>query len=252
MKQYILVILISYTTITFAKLNTQFNWARNSNNLFSGKCFEIDTETQGQKYSNKVDEDLCRPEKTIFLFLYKQRSCYEVDSETRGEFYLKKVKLQLCRTKMTKTFLGSIQGTYGCFEIDTPSDGKNYYKKIKSTACIDLDVTYTFMQTKVPFGKCYAKNIEGKLTNVDLKLCKTKKTKYTFIKKSDIKGICIEHDIRGYEFYAKSVNIDLCKTKNTVFVFLKKKKSPSGTCYEVDKPSNGEKYINKVLLKLCK
>jgi hypothetical protein len=252
MIKYVFLFLIIYTTTPLAKVQTQYKWVNTTTNLFSGRCFELDSETLGQRYQSKVKTKYCRPKDTIYVFLYKKKGCFEVDTLTRGEKYLYKTKKSHCRTKDVKVFQGTIQKAYGCFEIDSPSNGKNYYMKIKDETCSNLETKYTFIKSKDPTGKCYTTSIEGKLSRVDVRLCKTKETNYTFMKVSNLKGHCIEHDTRGQKYYSNKVRIDKCKPMKTIFVFLKGKSGPGGNCYEIDKASRGGQYTNRVSDKFCK
>lgn len=244
---------MTYSFVQYAELKTTYKWISSQNDIFKGKCFEVDSSSNGKSFSRKVKTYHCRPPETTYLFLFKQKSCFEVDTKTRGMKYLDKVKLSFCRTKNIEKYLGTIQSSFGCYEIDSPSKGQNYYQKIKNDHCQKLDSSqFVFMLTKPPLGKCFNKAIDGNLSPVKLKFCRPKTVSYKFIRESQFQGSCIEHDPKGIKYYSKKVKNDFCKTTDTTFVFIKNKKGLGGKCYEVDRSSMGKDYTNKVKLNECK
>ena len=69
-------------------IQSHYVWMKHPSKL-QGHCYEVDTETGGQKYSNKVNKLICRPANTVHFWIGEKSKlkgqCYEADPETRGE-----------------------------------------------------------------------------------------------------------------------------------------------------------------------
>jgi hypothetical protein len=240
---------------TFADIQTTYSWINKQGKTNTGKCLELDVETKGLKYSNKVKDKLCKPPNTDFLFEYKSGECVEVDSETRGTNYMSEVKEVYCKPKNVSFFLGVVATRYGCFEIDTKTQGKNYYKKVSEKLCIEeSDDMKLFWKSKDGrSGDCFTKpkNSE-KMVRVSRKKCKPKETIFNFQRVGDIKGDCFEQDAKNPLLYSSIVNIEKCRPAETMYVFLPNENGSGGKCYEIDVTTKGNQFIKKVKATFCK
>lgn len=252
---YLIIIIAIFSSVSFAQQKTFYTWINEQGKINTGKCLELDVETKGKKYSNKVKNPFCRPKDTDFLFDFTSGECVQVDSKTSGENYISQVDLQYCRTSKTSYFLGLMGKTYGCFEIDSATQGKNYYKKVSNTKCSsDSSSIELFWKSRDgSSGDCFTKPINGnKMVRVSRKKCKPEKTVFKFVRSGSTKGDCFEQDQKDSLLYSVIVNIDNCRPENTVFVFLPDGDGIGGQCYEIDVATKGDLYIKKVKSNFCK
>ena len=251
-KLHITLIFILMLIITKSNaLETKYTWINKSDDIFKGKCYEIDTKTSGKAYIAKVRNSLCRPSDTSFYFLYEKSSCYEIDNPTKGRLYLEKVSSSACKTKNTSKYKGVINKNYGCFEIDTESRGTKYFKRIKDNNCAEIENDKYFVLRNETNGDCFLQSINQKKKKIPTKECRTKNTDYVFKKTNFFKGKCFEVDTRGSKYYINKVALKKCKPNKTKFVFLKHKEL-IGKCFEIDTKTSGQEFISATDLKNCK
>ena len=66
-----LVLFISLFSLTTFSLETTYEWRQvEPGELKSGKCFEVDKETYGDRYQNIVQKEKCKTEDLVFAFNY--------------------------------------------------------------------------------------------------------------------------------------------------------------------------------------
>ena len=79
---------------------TEFLWKPSKKKRYSGKCFEVDSLTKGEKYFVQAPHHKCRPEKTVTIWFANQRKtggkCYLIDEQTEGKKYAIGIKPNLC------------------------------------------------------------------------------------------------------------------------------------------------------------
>lgn len=251
MKLFLLALLT--TSSVFAQ-GTSFLWERDLKRPEKGNCYQVDTETMGQKFRAKVDLVDCKPKETHYLFVPAKSSCYEVDSETNGKGYIKKEKIKFCRPDKTVKEVHSFNRKTGCFEVDVQTKGQHFHKKINDKLCKDkisstAPTNFYWKYKKEGTGECY-KEIKSNGDSVNLKVkdeqCRPKKYQYRFVRKNETSGSCIEEDINDQRFYSKKTKIEYCKPKDTVFIYYKERNRKYGKCYEVDIETKGNLYINIV------
>ena len=85
---FFLITLNLYNITNAYAIQSQYVWVKHPSKL-QGNCYEVDTETGGQKYSNKVNKLICRPANTVHFWIGEKSNlkghCYEADPETRGD-----------------------------------------------------------------------------------------------------------------------------------------------------------------------
>jgi hypothetical protein len=217
-------------------LKTIYQWRMTKENkLTSGKCFEVDAETEGSKYQNIVEETLCRPKDYVYTFNYDDGNCYEADNDTLGKFYFNKTSITNCRPKNTQFIIGKFKNVLGCYEVDKETNGKKFYDYTNKKNCSD-DYNYLWVQISETKGQCF------KVSNVDPKArlrartheCKPKKTNFIFLRHNQFRGTCVEVHPEDPKLYTHKTEIENCRPENTLFVFYREDEFSKGTCYEVD------------------
>ena len=253
-----LILLVSLNLLlqnSFAEMQTTYSWLNKSGKTNTGKCLEIDTETNGKKYSSKVINDFCKPDETDFLFAYSSGECVEVDSETNGKNYMSEVKSENCRPKKVTYFLGMIANRYGCFEIDPISKGKNYYDKVSEKLCEEesSEIELFWKSKDGGSGDCFTKPKNSqKMIRVPREKCKPEKTTFTFKRSGKTRGDCFEQDEKNALLYSNIVSIENCRPSETIYVFLPNEDNSGGKCYEIDVTTKGNQFIKKVKSTSCK
>lgn len=233
--------------------STTFVWMPDKRKNDTGQCYQIDSETLGQKFKSKVKKEQCRPEKTYYLFVAEKSNCYEVDEKTGGKQYINRVSLDLCRPLQTITEILEINGKTACYEADKKTRGQYFHKKVDKKLCqlSSQQETGKFnWKYKAPGkGECFKEIIShGEVLNLKVKeqMCRPKKTVFRFIKQKQISGICVEEDSSDSHFYSQKVPTEKCKPEDTVFIFYTPPRKKQGKCFEVDSETKGNFYINIV------
>ncbi len=252
--KFILIIFL-FTTNTLA--STKFFWVPNERNPRTGTCYEVDTDSNGQRYQVKTKALNCRPKQTAFMFYSDKGRCYEIDNKTNGQEYSKKTNINDCKTKSTKTTFFNINGKSGCFEIDIPSSGMSYYRKLPNKKCSSTEQAIFFWEPKSEFsGSCYREEDSpaGKIkVKVKRHECRPEDPIYKMHKSSDFfKGTCYEIHKESPKKYINKTKPQACRPENTVYIFYKKENAKTGYCYEIDSQTKGENYINRVKNSFCK
>lgn len=234
------------------RAETGFKWLNPQGKLFSGKCYEYDLATNGESYLNKVDNKKCKTNDTSIIFHNESGECIEIDNPSSGKNYLIKLAKKKCRPKETVFKLTIINGRHGCYEVDKKTMGDEFFYKTRNELCDKDNKTYFWKSLSELKGTCHTKDEYGQYIQVNIDLCRPTEPRYEFIKKDFYNGNCYEIHPDGSQFFVKKVLVKKCKPILTDFVFVKDEKKIVGKCYEIDKKTNGKKYIKKVSNKLCK
>lgn len=238
--------------------NTTYLFKPSDKNPLTGKCYEIDEKTNGDKFWPVVKTQFCKPNETIFLFKFDSGYCYEADKETGGKKYIFKVKKQNCKTKDSVVSFYKINNKAACYEFDLPSKGKFYYRLLKMNECDSPTKNYKFFWKKITDtrGECYKEvdTINGSTrVKADINDCRPGEVGHKFIKgKTFFTGNCYEIHKESPDKYIKKVKVESCRPKNTVYIFYQPEGASRGYCYEIDQETKGESYIDKVNNKYCK
>lgn len=236
-------------------IETTFDWRQvEPGNIKTGKCFEVDKETYGNKYQNIVNKEKCKTDDLVFVFNYLTGFCYEIDEGSEGKKYFAKVKTDLCKPEKTKFIFTEINKTSACYELDTETLGKNFYKKVKDDFCKE-SVKYLWEQKTETQGQCFkVGTLGGEMTKVKVraKECRPYDAIPRFIRTSPFKGVCVEVHPKDPSLYLQKTQIDKCRPKNTLFIFYKKDDVSKGICYEVDEETRGDNFLTKVKITKCK
>lgn len=236
-----------------ASANTYFQWIGPKDDIFQGKCFELDQATNGQKYRDIVKPHFCKTDDIILVFYAKKGLCYQLDEKTKGLEYLEKVNTEECRPEKTNYYQGVINERFHCYEVDSATQGKNYFNKVKDKLCTSKDSVEYLWQAKSKLeGKCYTKGKDGSLKKIKDKYCRPGTVSYKFVRKDSFKGDCYEQDIDDSRKYSIKVRSEKCKTEKTIFIFYQNEENKKGECYELDEKTKGNNYLATVPFKFCK
>lgn len=235
-------------------LETNYLWIKENTELSSGKCYEVDKETQGKNYLKRVEESFCKPIETLFVFNLKVGHCFEVDKETEGNLYYKKISLEYCKPKKTTYIISNFLNNGGCYEVDAKTKGELFFFKTDLKNCSDEQELYRWEFKTLEYGNCY--RISSSDQNIKVRVpdenCKPTSSVFIFKKQSPTHGICLEQHSENARLYSKRARIEECKPKQTVFVFYRSPNELQGHCYEIDEQTKGELYINQVKTETCK
>lgn len=236
-------------------LETTFEWRQTkADDLKSGKCFEVDKETRGDKYQNIVIKDKCKTDDLVYAFNYLTGHCYQFDEGTSGKKYFAKVNSDFCKPKKTKFVFTKIKNSSACYELDTETLGKNYYKRVDDDLCKE-SVKYLWEQRNDTRGRCYKiGSLGGEMTKVVVKPkeCRPEKTIFQFVRLGPFKGDCVESHPTDPKLYFERTDIEKCMPENTLFIFYKEDDVSKGKCYQVDEETRGDKYLDEVSISKCK
>jgi hypothetical protein len=245
---------ISINAWSMKKIKTMYQWRLiKENKLNSGKCFEVDAETEGSRYQNIVDDEKCRPEDFVYTFNYANGKCYEADNETVGKFYFNKTVIDNCRPKETYYLITKINNKTGCFEVDKETDGKKFYNSTKKTNCSE-NFNFLWVQRSETKGQCYKVSTSDPKARIRARLedCRPEKTDFIFIRQTQFRGTCVEVHPKDPKLFTHKTDIENCKPKNTLFVFYREDEVSKGKCYEVDENTKGDEYLDSVKIENCK
>lgn len=235
-------------------LETQYLWIKETAELSSGKCYEVDKKTQGKNYLKRVEENLCKPLDTLFVFNLKVGHCFEVDKETEGNLYYKKIPLDYCKPKKTTHIISKFLNNGGCYEVDAETKGQLYFFKSEMENCSGDQKLYTWEFKTFEYGNCY--RISAKDSSIKVKVpdenCKPSSPVYIFKKDGPTRGLCLEQHPESAQLYSKRAKIEDCKPKKTIYVFYRTPNELQGHCYEIDEETKGELYVNQVKTEICK
>lgn len=203
-------------------------------------------------YAVKVNVENCRPNKVIYLFNSSSGKCYEADQETEGNKYFSNVLLKKCKPETTKYAVLKIHKSPGCYEIDPVSNGKNYHAKVRSDLCVNDNSKFLWDKKSEKSGYCYLVAKDDLMLKVNHEYCVPDRPNYHFERTGPFQGHCLQQSPSQNNNYSRKVKIELCRPKDTAYFFYKESEKDSGTCYELDTETKGDNYLSKVQAKFCK
>jgi hypothetical protein len=239
-------------SLTALATPTTFLWQNKTGQLFAGKCYEVDTKTQGEQYFNKTKTENCKPSDTLYSFHFETGHCLEIDSTSSGRNYLKKVAMKFCKPKSLVYKMTEINGKYACYQIDKETLGENFYAKTLDKNCPEPSQQFYWRTSKKGRKGCFIKNTKQEYMPVKNALCQPSEVIYVFTKADELRGNCFAEHPEGAHLYQQKVSLEKCKPKETEYFFIPASKDRSGACYEVDSATGGKEYLKKVITKLCK
>lgn len=218
-------------------LLVNISMAQTSFIFHEGQCFEVDTETYGQKLAAKVLTSKCRPDKIKKIWSPDQTgidgSCFEVDEETQGQKYQKKVTQSDCIPPDHFTeWVTTSDGLGFCLLKDKATSGQTITMKTDKKKCVSTQSSFVWKPNEGnPLnGKCYqVDQITNAIINSDDSNCRPKNVSYLWVpnKKRQLEGYCYEVDaLNGVAGYSKSTNKESCKARDIGFQF----DTQSGEC----------------------
>lgn len=253
MRLKVISILFSISSFNLAALETIYKWENSNSKAQTGKCYEIDKETKGKKFSIIVKNKWCKPQSTYYTFDYNSGHCFEVDTKTGVKGYFSQVEIDNCKTMPTTFNQQKVSNKKtNCYEVDKLTMGTKFYKKIPMKNCINKE-EYFWKSISQSKGECWYQNsVTGQKTKVEKQLCRPRKVRHIFLRLSPLSGNCYEAHPKGTHLYVKKVKLPNCKPKSTIFVFYIPEGKKAGYCYEIDAETRGDLYIRKVEAKNCK
>ncbi len=246
-----------------SKPEITYQWIKEANKPFGGKCFEITTEPSGAQMSQSTKAIKCRPANVIIKF-FKLRAdrgrCLEVDAMTQGQEFARGISIDKCRpdaSLLENAYFPKSEGfREGCYEYDKESKGMLFIEKVKDIKC-QSSSRYEWVSDKSGWGgrcKSFVIVAGKEISNgVKPEFCRPKDVFVKFHNKEKMTGHCYEVDAKnGHEFYSLVIDRKKCRPKDIAYIFYKKVKEPAGNCFEVDKKTKGVNYNKKVGKKFCK
>lgn len=246
--------LCALLTAHSTQAQTSFKWIKQSEDIYSANCYEVDVETGGEKYMNKVKAPNCRPKEWIHVFDLKKGECFQADAQTTGDNYYSKVDKKFCRPKETKTAILKINGRAGCFEVDAKTQGKLFYERLSSRKCAEAGFQNYWNPKDEWSGVCYRVSMldESARTKTRDEECKPEQTVFRFRRTSPFSGSCYETHAQDPKRYASKTKTENCRPAETIFIFYRPEGRPQGKCYELDEQTKGDHYLKKVRNEDCK
>jgi len=208
-----------------------------ANVAYKGECFEVDKETKGQRYSQMVSPDRCRPRgKTNIGYLWLQKAddadgeCLLIDKRNPKSSYSKSVPYKKCQPEKVEKIL--LEGK--CYLKGETLDGSTFHKKVDKRKCKSDDLSYVFELDESGLrGKCFSLDPSngGKFPESITK-CKPDNTQYIPIDKKNYTD-CYEVSINGPQEYIKKANRKKCAPSDLRFEWIQTKEF-SGECIKTD------------------
>lgn len=217
--------MIIYFSLFFSLVQAQTTFI-----FHEGQCFEVDTETYGQKLAAKVLTSKCRPNKVIKKWNPDQigidGTCYEVDEETQGQKYLKKVNQSECTPPNHYTEWITLSDGQGiCLLRDKATNGQTVTMKTDKKKCVSKQSSFVWKpnESNPLNGKCYQVDpVTNAIINTNDQNCRPKSLSYLWVpnKRRPLEGYCYEIDgVNGVAGYSKSTNKEACKARDLGFQF---------------------------------
>ena len=205
-------------------------------------------------YVRKVSTDLCRTEKVQFSFNLGNGNCYEVDVETNGNKFMKRVNVNLCRTKNTTYRYLPDGRSAQCHEVDQETLGQKFFKRLnKNDLCINEKSLLKWVARGDKSGFCTDVTYPFSTPpNVANKYCEPRNSGYVFYRTEKFKGYCLHRSMEENNKYSVKVKTTLCRPEKTNYFFFKASGRASGKCYEVDSETRGDRYVKEVRYEYCR
>lgn len=189
-------------------------------------------------------------------FIFHEDQCFEVDTETYGQKFASKVLINKCRPEKVKKFWqqnpSDLDGD--CYEVDEETGGTKYRRKILDKDCLPEKYSKEWIVLSDGKGICVLKDYEGAMAiRGNNKECAGEKaeTMWQPNQQNPLMGSCIQMDSTTGAVI--KTDISKCKPKSISYLWIPKERNPGeGTCYEVDSEKGVMGYSNRADDKLCK
>lgn len=233
---------------------TEFHFVKTT--PISGICYEVDSETGGEKVRRKVYPSKCKDlvkEFDIEVIAYKGRNyCVERDKQEPSEGYRRSIDKRKCR-EQTSVFRweqndeNPFEGK--CLKLSHYLD-KPIWTWVVKKNCKKGKTIYFWYRPEAYPAQWIKRQKQNKKFSAPLESVLGSKDNLIFF------GKCYEIDKeKGPSIFSVATNIKNCKPKNiediSIQYFHPLSYIHSG-CYQVDKKTSGEKYLKKILNKECK
>jgi hypothetical protein len=218
----------------------------------SGKCYEIDQATSGNRYRVIVPSVKCRPLEVKLLWQPKESGfdgqCYEV-AMTGAQNYAASVTSSKCLIKDLGSFLVEIENKFHCLKFYQGPNGEEIRQKTKDEDCKPTEGEYFFALNKdMLSGECYF--ISGTYRTKDSPLkCRPQELKYVWLEE---KQNCYEMHRDGPEKYVAKTKPELCIEKNLETEFSADLSKLKFSCLQIFYTLNGEKSSRPLPLVKCR
>jgi hypothetical protein len=239
-------------------LETTFFWLPEED-IRKGACYEIDKETNGNKYRFKVPKSKCKPKQTIFSWQQTAQwtgRCYEIHPEGQ-EFYSSSVSKKKCRPAVPEYIFN--EGT--CYLIDGENGVESFALKVTKNDCRPVKLNFFWTPgRRIGEGKCQSvSNDENSqyTSTAPKKDCRPKELSYRWIQdpENPLDGKCLAFDsVNKEQGFSEWSNKKNCFTQNSPaqYQWVKGTQLGKGKCYqkspEVD---SGLVSTSKVADKFC-
>lgn len=218
---------------------------------FSGKCYELDRETSGQKYQSIVPSSKCYPGKEEISHRWIQDQtapkgkCFEVDRATGGNQYSKPVSWKFCTPK-NKEYTLSEGSCYLLGQFETTP----FVKKVNFDFCKSSQIEMKFVLGPSGIrGQCFEIDKVNNLSKpTSLSECRPDKTQFIW---NSERGRCFEIPEDGnIENYIATASKNKCRpdASNLIYQWVQ---SEDPYCLEMSKDLSTNRFQNKVNDELC-
>ncbi len=218
-----------------------------------GKCFEVDIDTSGDLYSKFSAWRNCMPPEGAREYVLNEQRCYLV-GQFNGAPFIQGVKYKFCKSdEIAYQFMLGDTGTRGsCIEVDKVNQITKSASLSKCRPEGEGATQFIWEPTK---AKCYEIAVEGGpqkyISSVDKKKCKPSELSYQWVQSDDPKCLEVGTTKEGLPFRNKVADEKCLEGVAREFQFLKQ--SPiSGTCFEIDRETKGQKVRRIVNAKECR
>jgi len=260
-KPIVFLIFGLYLTLPFSsskagltpEVMTEYRWQSTSipGKKLSGKCYEIDIETAGEKYLSAVLNSNCKPPKDQLDYAWIANDgrpggkCYQVDKETKGEQYVAYANWKKCSPENSEYILSEgkcyIVGNY---------QGSPFINAVSYDLCKSDKISYQFqLNESGSKGSCYEIDQVNQVSKrTSLKDCKPKGENSTqFIWNEQLKE-CFEVALEGPATYISSAQKADCRPKEVKYQWIQE---DNPHCLEVGTTPQGQIFQNRVNDKKC-
>lgn len=200
---------------------TSYKWKPNPEKKYSGKCYEVDAETGGEKYSKKVGEEFCRPKKKEDIyFLWEQKpdradgECYAIDKATSGNSFAKEIGWRNCMPENIEKIM--LEGK--CYFKGETDLGNVFLMRVSKADCkpSENELRYTFVPDRKGLsGKCFALDpSSGDSFKEDLKKCHPGQTQFITMQNENFTDCYEVASEGGPAVYINKVNRENCRPTN--------------------------------------
>lgn len=215
---------------------TEFVWKADPEREFVGECFEVDKETQGQKYINPASTERCRPKDQSLRGYHWVQSqnkaegtCYLVDIRKIGKGYSQSVPYQKCQPASVENIL--LEGK--CYLKGETEKGGVFLKRVTKKKCKSDEAQYTFVLDESGLsGKCFSVDpVSGGQYPESLSKCRPDEVQYLALDGSKYSN-CYEVSNDGPQDYIKKADRSQCAPENMNIQWIQTK-AFKGDCIKI-------------------